>query len=213
MKKKIKAVIFDIDGSLIDSQAAVYYLFKDALRKFEEDGQTKKSEILELTGSSSKVWIKKLAPKIKKDKLEKMRRWVVFQYAENYLRKHATPMSYSTQVLKELKKNKIKLAIATNQTKKQAIVSLKVIKFDKFNTIVTADKVKNPKPDPEMLKLVLKRLRIKKDEIIFVGDSDSDVKAGKAIGIKTYILEHSYNKNLKANKIKSLKEVLKIVLY
>jgi len=212
MKKQIKGVIFDIDGSLIDSQVALYYLFKDALKKFEEDGKKKKADILKPTGDPTKVWIKKLVPRIKQDKLEKMRRWIVFQYAENYLRKHATPMPYATQVLKELKRNKIKLGIATNQVRKQATASLKVIKFDKFNVIATADKVKKPKPDPEMLRYALKRLKLKKDEVIFIGDSYSDIKAGRAVGIETYILEQSYNKNMKAKKIKSLKEVLKIVL-
>lgn len=211
-KKKIKAVIFDIDGSLIDSQAAVYYLYKDALREFNEDGKKNKEEIMKPVGSTSRVWIRKLAPDISQEKLEKIRRWTIFQYAENYLRKHAKPIKYSTEVLKELKKHNIKLAIATNQTKKQAVVSLKIIGFDKFSAVATADKVKNPKPDPEMLFYALKKLKVKKNEVIFVGDTEPDVKAGKAAGIETYLLEHDYNEHLKSKKIKTLKEVLKIIL-
>ncbi len=211
MNKKIKAVLFDVDGSLIDSQAALYYLFKDALKKFEENNKTKE-EILRPVGSSSRAWLKRLVPRLEKEKLEKMRRWTVMQYAEYYMRKHAKPIRYSNEVLKELKKNNIKLGIVTNQTRKQVNMAFKIFRFNKFNVIASVDKVKRPKPQPDLLKYALKKLKLKKDEVIYIGDTRADIKAGKAAGIETYLLEHRYNKHIRAKKIKTLKEVLGLVL-
>ena len=104
------------------------------------------------------------------------------------------------------------VGIVTNQTRRQANVSFTIIKFDKFNTIITADKVKRAKPHPESLKLALKRLKLKKDEVIFIGDTRNDYKAGKAAGIETYLLEHKYNRHIRSKKIRSLKQVVKMVL-
>ena len=210
-KKQIKAVLFDIDGTLINSELALYYLFKDALRKFKEDHK-RKSELLQPMGSTSRIWLKKLVPRLSERKLEKMRRWVAENYARHYMLRFATPIGYSTEVLKTLKKNGIKVGIVTNQTMKQAKVSFTIIKFDKFNTIITADKVKRPKPHPDSLKLALKRLKLRKDQVIFIGDTKNDYKAGRAAGIETYLLEHKYNRHIRSKKIKTLKQVVKMVL-
>lgn len=211
MKKKIKAVLFDIDGTLINSELALYYLFKDGLRKFKEDHKSK-TEILKPVGSTSKVWIKKLVPSISQQKLENMRRWVAESYARHYMLRFASPIAHSTSVIKKLKKNNIKVAIVTNQTKKQAVVSFKIIKFSDFDTVITADMVKRAKPYPDSLKLALKKLKLKKDEVIFIGDTKNDLKAGNAVGIKTYLLQHKYNRHIKCNKIRSLKQVSKMIL-
>jgi len=141
-----------------------------------------------------------------------MRRWIAENYARHYMLRFATPIIYSREVLKILKDNNIKLAIVTNQTKKQATVSLKIIKFDKFSTVITADMVKRAKPYPDSLNLALKKLKLKNNEVIFIGDTKNDVKAGHAARIETYLLEHKYNQHIKTKKIKTLKKIVKMVI-
>jgi phosphoglycolate phosphatase-like HAD superfamily hydrolase len=48
---------------------------------------------------------------------------------------------------------------------------------DYFEVVVTAAKVKKPKPDPEQLLLIMEKFELKPDEIFFIGDSDYDQQA------------------------------------
>ncbi|MBU3896556.1 MAG: HAD family hydrolase [Nanoarchaeota archaeon] len=210
MKRKIKAVLFDIDGSLIDSQLALYYLFKDSLIVFEEK-QKSKNEIIKQMGSTTIMWIKNLVPNISKNELDDMRKWIRYKYAKHYMTRFAKPMKYAKYVLTTLRKNGIKIGIVTNQHQNQENVSVKIIKFNKFDVVITSDDVKKSKPHPEGILLAIKKLKVKKDEVIYIGDTKSDVEASKMAGIKVFLVKHSYNRKIKCNKISNLKEVLRLV--
>jgi len=53
-----------------------------------------------------------------------------------------------------------------------------------FDMVVTALDVKNPKPHPESIEKILQGLNLKKDEAVFVGDSEVDQQTAKSSGIK-----------------------------
>jgi phosphoglycolate phosphatase-like HAD superfamily hydrolase len=53
-----------------------------------------------------------------------------------------------------------------------------------FDMVVTALDVKNPKPHPESVEMILQRLNLKKEETVFVGDSEVDQQAAKSSGVK-----------------------------
>ena len=50
--------------------------------------------------------------------------------------------------------------------------------------VVTALDVKNPKPHPESLEMILQRLNLNKEETVFVGDSEVDQQTAKSSGVK-----------------------------
>jgi HAD superfamily hydrolase (TIGR01509 family) len=53
-----------------------------------------------------------------------------------------------------------------------------------FDMVVTALDVKNPKPHPESIEKILQRFDLKKDEAVFVGDSEVDQQTAKSAGIQ-----------------------------
>ncbi len=76
------------------------------------------------------------------------------------------------------------LALLTNRHKKNAeelLGSLAIF----FHPIVGGDNVKNLKPDPEGINLILAKLGVKREEALMIGDTAVDILAGKAAGVKT----------------------------
>lgn len=79
------------------------------------------------------------------------------------------------------------MGIITGKSKEAFIISTEALQLSKFfDLAITGDDVENPKPHPEGILKALGTLGVKKDEAVFLGDSNADIKAGKAAGIRTY---------------------------
>lgn len=90
------------------------------------------------------------------------------------------------ETLDELKKAGYQLGIVTTKLRDTVNMGLKLTGIGAFfDTVVTLDDVKHPKPDPEPVRLALSRLGCDPSEAIMVGDNYHDVMAGKNAGTKT----------------------------
>jgi pyrophosphatase PpaX len=90
------------------------------------------------------------------------------------------------EILTNCANKNIKLAVVTSSPRIIVEKTLKNLEIDSFfQTIVTADDITNFKPHPEPVLLALERLQSKYDESLVIGDSQADMLAGQAAGIKT----------------------------
>ncbi len=95
------------------------------------------------------------------------------------------------KILETLKKKKLKQAIFTFNTKKNAQISLdKVNLLHYFNIIVGRDNVKNAKPHPEHLETICSFLGVKTNEIIVIGDTSRDVEAALKVNAKSIYIKN-----------------------
>jgi phosphoglycolate phosphatase len=83
-----------------------------------------------------------------------------------------------------LKRRSVKCAVNTNRTTSMKFVLDAFSLHPHFDLVVTALDVRNPKPHPESVYLILKTLRLQKAETVFVGDSAIDRQAADAAGIR-----------------------------
>jgi HAD superfamily hydrolase (TIGR01509 family) len=93
------------------------------------------------------------------------------------------------------------LALATNSSKEFTINCLNFLGiYDYFKIIITASDAKAPKPDAEMINIVLKELKYKKSDCVFIGDSIFDYYAAKSAKVRfiAVLKESDYKKELKA---------------
>ncbi len=204
----IKLVIFDVDGVLIDSGDALYLLYRDCLKKL---GIKKRSreEILKFNGHTAETWTKKLLPEISKETFDEVIRRTEKAYP-TYIQKFAKPAKNIKEVLEELHK-KVKLGIVTNQNMEQIRTSLRKIGFDKFDIIIAGTDT-TPKPSGKPILKAIEKIGCKKSETICVGDTEVDVEAGKAAGVRTIIINREWNKELNYNdRISSPRELLEVV--
>jgi phosphoglycolate phosphatase len=178
-----KAVIFDLDGTLVNSLEDLADATNYALKSFGQ--QVHSTEAVKLmVGEGTRTLISRALnnknPELVEPVLVKMRE----KYDQICLNK-SRPYNGLQEVVAELAKRNFKLAVLTNKDEKMA---QKIVShfFDGFFQIVkgTIDAVA-VKPEPTAVLQVLEKLGVRPEEAIFVGDSKIDVQTAKAAGIKS----------------------------
>lgn len=179
----LKAVIFDIDGVLLDS-------FEDNLRYYQgflasqgfakpTNQQFKKAFFL------TSYDVIKMFTKIK-DKKQLQSLWLKSKKFP-YITNHSKMPPYETTVIKWLAK-KVSLALVSSRIKSSVE---RYVKFSKtkqhFKVRVSYEDFKHPKPNPESLRTALRKLKLKPSEAVYVGDALVDVKAAHAAGMKVIL--------------------------
>jgi HAD superfamily hydrolase (TIGR01509 family) len=88
------------------------------------------------------------------------------------------------QALEKLKEKRILRAINTNRTTSMPYIMERFDLWPYFEMVVTALDVKNPKPHPESIEKIIEAFKLKREEAVFVGDSDVDQQTAESSGIK-----------------------------
>ena len=79
------------------------------------------------------------------------------------------------------------MAIASNKPSYFARDILKALEFDHlFVEVLGPNDVQRPKPDPEMLEVIIMRIGLSPEEVVYVGDMPLDVEAGRRAGVAVY---------------------------
>ncbi|NMA65703.1 MAG: HAD family phosphatase [Clostridiaceae bacterium] len=180
----IKALVFDMDGVIIDSEPLQIEIIVQVLKQL--GGNSKPEEIYEFVGATNdELWATlKKRHNIKKSVKE------ILEIHDSYKKKRFPEAKLETvegipELIKEAKRKGLKIALATSSTKFLAEYILK--RFDiyqYFNILVTADDISNSKPNPEIYIKAANLLGVNSDECIAIEDAHLGVKAAKAAGMK-----------------------------
>jgi phosphoglycolate phosphatase len=133
-----------------------------------------------------------------------------------------SPVDGAKDVLRSLKKMRLKTGLLTNNSKRCIVYLLKKYGFSKLlDVVVTRDELgdfNNLKPSPVGLNQVLVKLGVKANEAVYVGDSVVDVKAALSVGTTPIFVTTGYSKEEEAKEvdpklliIKQLNQVLSYV--
>lgn len=194
MGKKYDVVIFDMDGTLTNTKAAISYCCNLTLRKYGLP-EWKEEDVIKRVGYGLKNLVISLIPEEKRENsefVEELLRYASKVYSENADYK-VDLYEGIAKVLDACVDNDIKLAISTNKIQKPAdkIVEKLMKRWD-FTHII-GDDFKHPiKPNSYSVDVILKDLVIEKDRAIYVGDSESDIKTAKNAGIKVIGVDWGY---------------------
>jgi len=179
-KGKLKCVIYDCDGVLFDSFEANTKLYNDLCASVgriplrEEEMQyvhshTVYEAIRFIFGKENDLEKKALESMKQVD----LRNYIVYLKVEPHL----------FQILEKLKEKEILRVINTNRTTSMPHIMERFNLRPYFEMVVTALDVKNPKPHPESIEKIIAALQLKKEEAVFVGDSDVDKQTAESSGV------------------------------
>ncbi|MDD5044504.1 MAG: HAD family hydrolase [Candidatus Omnitrophica bacterium] len=177
----LKLVIFDLDGTLVDAYTAIHQSLNFTLKKL---GYSKVGldTCRRAVGWGDKTLVAKFVrPPDAADALALYRR-----HHKHSLLKHARVLPQVAEILSRLRAKKIKLAIASNRPLKFTNILLRHLDLKKYFAVVSCAKNRNEfKPNPLLLERIIRLLKVKKAEALYVGDMAVDVYAGKNAGIRT----------------------------
>jgi len=189
----IKAVLFDLDGTLIDSMwlwktIDIEYLSKYNL-EFPKDLQ---SEIEGMSFTETAIYFKerfKLEDSIEDIKAE----WN--KMAEGYYKNQVTLKPYTIEILEYLKANEIKIGIGTSNSKELVETVLNRFNIKNyFDSIRTSCEVKQGKPAPDIYLKVAEDLEVNPENCLVFEDVPMGIKAGKSAGMKVCAVYDDFSK-------------------
>ncbi|RLG10173.1 hypothetical protein DRN73_08515 [Candidatus Pacearchaeota archaeon] len=201
MREEINGILFDLDGVLIDSSDAWWFAVNATLKKFGKKKVSKEEFLKTYWGPHLRESFRKI--NLGEDAIEDCNK----QYYKFVDKIKIFPESREVlSILKEEKK--LKIGLVTNTPREITLFSLKKFSLlNYFDVIIGGDDVKKGKPDPEMMLKACKLLNIKPKHVALVGDTKSDIIAGRRAGIRLIIGLGIDNADIK---IKKLDEILKI---
>ena len=181
----LKAIIFDLDGTLVDSLPYHH----ESWRIFFKNNNLEEHDFSEVLkeykgGGTLELMTSVFGDMYTKDELKKMTDDKEIIFRDIYKSK-IYPIEGLKQFLDNLKENNISLAIGSNAIRKNVIMTIEELSLTNyFSSIICGDEVSRGKPDPEMFVKTLSNLNVSRDECIIFEDSIEGVKAAKNAHIK-----------------------------
>ncbi len=197
-KINIDAVIFDLDGTLIDSTEIYFKIFETIFDNLEIQHLPRK-DVLNAAQDGEFSWDDVLPKEIinRKDEIISEAKKLRNEYYLEKFSKELEIIKGSDEILKKIASSPMKLGLVTTTPRQDLIHKLHPLKRagvdNLFEVIITTDDVKEKKPAPEPLVECGKRLGVDMKRCVYIGDALVDVRAGKAAGMKTICVLTGFN--------------------
>lgn len=191
-----KSVIFDLDGTLIDSVPDLCREISLFLNKHGRRALTE-SETVSIIGNGAAMMLrgayKLTGEAVGESEMPTLLDAWVRQYADAEMSlTYAFPRVPET--LERLKKDGFKLAVCTNKPHEPTLAILKKLDLEKyFDVVLDADALPVRKPRPEPLWEAVKRMGGTNDSAVMVGDSEADAAAARNAGFPVVLLTYGYS--------------------
>jgi len=180
-----RAVIFDLDGTLVNSMPMVLRAFAHALEPFREP-LSERELFLRLGGPPDRTFRELIGDD--RHVPAALARMAEYSDANWHL---IQPFTGAQDLLGDLHQAGLGQAVWTGRDRFSTERILAEHRFDaRFREVVCGDDLPTHKPHPQGLAEIMRRLGVAAAETIYVGDADVDVLAGAELGVRTILIHH-----------------------
>jgi phosphoglycolate phosphatase len=188
------AYLFDLDGTLIDTAPDIDAALNHCLQQAGLNG-VEQSLTRHWVGHGSRMLISQALQHqhvAEKDIDALLPEFLA--YYKNNIATHSQIYPGVIDTLQAMKNRNAKLAVVTNKLTELSMPLLEQIgMLEYFDLVVCGDTAGAAKPDPAPVNLCLDTFSIAREAALFVGDSDTDVKAAQAAGVAVVCMRDGYN--------------------
>jgi HAD superfamily hydrolase (TIGR01509 family) len=188
----IDAVLFDMDGTLLDSRTAIAETYRRAtgavLRKpFAAEGPAL-DHVLQLRASEAFLFLAEDDP-VLADQLA-----ATFQRIYAELEPGVALFDGAAEVLAELHRRDVRLGVVTTKARRRLDMHLETAGLaGLLDVTVAGDETERNKPDPLPITIALARLGVRADRTLYVGDGPNDVIAARRAGARSVGVAHGFH--------------------
>lgn len=212
---KIKAVLFDMDGLMIDSEPLHFLAYQKVFSKygknFTVEENTKRYIGISDVDCAKDMVVRFNLP-IPAEQLLEEKRQVYKEIIKNQL----VAQPGLSKLLTSLLKNDYKIAIASSSTLEDIKAVIKGLNISsQIDEYASSEEVKNGKPAPDVYLLAAKKLKVKPSDCLVLEDTPRGAQAGKSAGMKVFAIPSQYTKDwdfsLADKVLNSLSEVFGLI--
>jgi pyrophosphatase PpaX len=179
---RIRAVLFDFDGTLADSTELIMHSFRHTMAR-HLDAVPPDEEWMSGFGTPLDVQLGRFArSEAEREAMLDTYRSFQQEHYDTLLR----PFPGAPDLVAELARRGVPMGVVTSRYRRSTLRGMELCgMLDHIPVVVTPEDVASPKPHPEPVLHALQRLAIAAEEAVFVGDSPHDIHAGRAAGTWT----------------------------
>ena len=211
--QKIKAVVFDMDGTIFDSEPVYMKVLQDAAAKL--GGQISDELYLSTVGTTMAESYDILAAGLNKDfPMDEFRVLWPKMWEEYTLENGVVLKDGLLDLFRHLNENGIIKALATSSFQQEANMCLSISGLRKeFDSVVTGDLVRNGKPNPEIYLKAANNIGVEPEFCLAIEDSNAGARAAISAGMQTVIIPDLIpaNPDIKADVIAELESLSEVI--
>ena len=194
----IKAIVFDMDGVLIEAKDWHYEALNKALKLFGyEISRVDHLATYDGLPTSKKLQMLSIERGLPVE-LHKFINEMKQQYTMEIVQTQCKPRFIHEYALSKLKSEGYKLGVASNSIRSTIDVMMqKSCLHGYFDVMLSADDVTNPKPNPEIYETAIQRLGLDPCEVLIVEDNENGIKAARGSGAHVLVVEQVDDVNYK----------------
>lgn len=201
MKTRFDLILFDLDGTLIETAPEIADAVNDTLRRFDLPGVSQQQVDDWIGLGTRELLLQALAFSGKTDKAAVRESdsfaLIAAEFDKHYQSRCGSRSQLYPRVretLVALRERGVRLAVVTNKEGRYTATVLNVHQLAPlFDRVVSGDTLPSKKPDPAGIQSCLAAFHVPRHRALFVGDSSIDVATARNAGVAVWALPYGYN--------------------
>lgn len=182
MMSKVKGVILDVDGTLVDSNEQHALAWRDAFRRATREFPLERIRRL-IGAGGDKLYYELTGEDVGSAEGQAISADCKKIFRETYL-KHVRPLAGSRELIERFKQAGLELAVASSSRPEDLEALLKIAGVPELaEKSTTSDDAERSKPDPDVVQVAVGKLKLKPNEALMLGDTPYDIEAGSRAGV------------------------------